>query len=108
MPLKKLSRRWRLASVQLMHSWGFALREGVFAKPKEIYIASLHALTAWPATCPRLSPILPSASWTTFLLPQWQAALARVLHPISQPPPRAGPSLQYAMEATNFASFLVR
>ena len=21
-----------------MHSWGFALREGVFAKPKEIYI----------------------------------------------------------------------
>jgi len=21
-----------------MHSWGFALKEGVFAKPKEIYI----------------------------------------------------------------------
>ena len=24
--------------LELMHSWGFALREGVFAKPKEIYI----------------------------------------------------------------------
>jgi len=23
---------------KLMHSWGFALKEGVFAKPKEIYI----------------------------------------------------------------------
>ena len=24
-----------------MHSWGFALKEGVFAKPKEIYFKNL-------------------------------------------------------------------
>ncbi len=31
--------RWSPPSQdKLMHSWGFALREGVFAKPKEIYI----------------------------------------------------------------------
>ena len=66
--------------------------------------ASPRASTAWPATCPRLSPNLPSASWTTSLWPQWLAALAKIPRPTSQPPPRAVPSLQCAMEA----SFLER